>query len=99
MNTATIHVTPDPDTDADDVVVGIEDAAYAEIALAAIHPDPDNQTRPVDAAFVASIKTHGVLQPVLVCPRDTGDGYDLVAGERRWTAASRSSSRSRNRFN
>ncbi|MCS7173217.1 MAG: ParB/RepB/Spo0J family partition protein [Armatimonadetes bacterium] len=35
--------------------------------------------------LVASIRTHGVLQPVLVRP--VGGEYELVAGERRWRAA------------
>ena len=34
-----------------------------------------------------SIRTQGVLQPLLV--RRNGDGYELVAGERRWRAALR----------
>ncbi|MDR7522381.1 MAG: ParB/RepB/Spo0J family partition protein [Armatimonadota bacterium] len=33
----------------------------------------------------ASIREHGVLQPVLVRP--SGEDYELVAGERRWRAA------------
>lgn len=37
------------------------------------------------AELEASIREHGVLQPVLVRP--TPDGYELVAGERRWRAA------------
>ena len=32
-----------------------------------------------------SIRRHGVLQPVVVRP--SGDGYQLIAGERRWRAA------------
>jgi ParB family chromosome partitioning protein len=32
-----------------------------------------------------SIKTHGVVQPLVVRPK--GDGYELIAGERRWRAA------------
>ncbi|TMB95781.1 MAG: ParB/RepB/Spo0J family partition protein [Chloroflexi bacterium] len=32
-----------------------------------------------------SIRLHGVLQPLLV--RRIGDGYELIAGERRWRAA------------
>lgn len=31
-----------------------------------------------------SIKRHGLLQPILV--RKTGDGYEIIAGERRWQA-------------
>src|SRR5260370_18904316 len=32
-----------------------------------------------------SIRLHGVLQPLLV--RRLADGYELIAGERRWRAA------------
>ncbi len=32
-----------------------------------------------------SIETHGVLQPILV--RRTGEGFELIAGERRWRAS------------
>src|SRR5262249_36583528 len=35
-----------------------------------------------------SIKTHGVLQPILVRPI-AGGRYEIVAGERRWRAAQR----------
>ena len=35
--------------------------------------------------FVSSIKTHGVLQPLLVRPVD--DKFEIVAGERRWAGA------------
>src|SRR5690606_34704824 len=35
--------------------------------------------------LAASIKTHGVLQPIVVMPQ--GSGYVIVAGERRWRAA------------
>ena len=34
--------------------------------------------------LVASVREHGVLQPVLV--RRAGEGYELIAGERRWRA-------------
>lgn len=36
--------------------------------------------------LAASIKEHGILQPLLVTERADG-GYELVAGERRWRAA------------
>ncbi|MFZ5537113.1 MAG: ParB/RepB/Spo0J family partition protein [Pseudomonadota bacterium] len=35
--------------------------------------------------LAASIKTQGLLQPVVVRP--SSDGYELIAGERRWRAA------------
>lgn len=37
------------------------------------------------AELAASIREKGVLQPLLVRP--TGDGHEIVAGERRWRAA------------
>ena len=37
--------------------------------------------------LAASIKRWGVLQPILLRPKE--DGYELVAGERRWRAAMR----------
>ncbi len=38
--------------------------------------------------LAASIKSCGLLQPILVRPRG-GDDYEIVAGERRWRAAQR----------
>ena len=34
-----------------------------------------------------SIRGHGIIQPIVV--RKTDDGYEIVAGERRWRAAQR----------
>jgi ParB family chromosome partitioning protein len=61
----------------------------AQIPVGKIVPNP-NQPRTQFSPdkmreLVASIKTHGVLQPILV--KTAGDGYQLIAGERRWTAA------------
>jgi ParB family chromosome partitioning protein len=39
--------------------------------------------------LTASIQQIGVLQPILVRPADSGTGYELIAGERRWRAAGR----------
>ncbi len=38
------------------------------------------------AELAVSIREHGVLQPILVRPRDDGR-YQLIAGERRWRAS------------
>lgn len=37
------------------------------------------------AELASSIKTHGIIQPILV--REVGKGYQIIAGERRWRAA------------
>jgi ParB/RepB/Spo0J family partition protein len=61
-----------------------------ELAVAEIHPNPDQPRRRFDElalrSLAVSIGERGVLQPVIVRPRDAG-GYELVAGERRWRAA------------
>ena len=36
--------------------------------------------------LASSIKSHGVLQPIIVRPTNDGN-YEIVAGERRWRAA------------
>lgn len=47
---------------------------------------PRSEVSPEDVAeLAASIADRGVLQPIVVRPAD--DGYELVAGERRWRAA------------
>jgi len=57
-----------------------------------IEANPDQPRTTWDEAalddLAASIREHGVLQPVLVRPRE-GGRYQLVAGERRWRAARR----------
>ena len=56
-----------------------------------IEPNPDQpRTRFEQSALdelTASVKEHGVLQPVLVRPIADTARYQIVAGERRWRAA------------
>lgn len=51
----------------------------------------DNPRRYFDQAkhdeLVASVRLRGILQPLLVRPVKEGDGYEIVAGERRYRAA------------
>ncbi|MFH1474961.1 MAG: ParB/RepB/Spo0J family partition protein [Chloroflexota bacterium] len=57
-----------------------------------IVPNPENPRLLFEESaleeLAASIREHGVLQPILVRPLDR-DHYQLVAGERRWRAARR----------
>jgi ParB family transcriptional regulator, chromosome partitioning protein len=59
-----------------------------EVPVNAISPNPEQPRRSIDAdelrQLSASIATHGLLQPVIVV--ESGTGYVLVAGERRWRA-------------
>ncbi|WP_285712406.1 ParB/RepB/Spo0J family partition protein [Erythrobacter oryzae] len=61
------------------------------VPLAQIKPLPGNPRKYFDEAaleeLAASIATRGVIQPIIVRPHPEGDGYQLVAGERRWRAA------------
>ncbi|HEY1599690.1 MAG TPA: ParB/RepB/Spo0J family partition protein [Pirellulales bacterium] len=60
-----------------------------QIKISLISPSPANARKTFDQAkleeLAASIRAHGILQPVSV--RSRGDGYELVAGERRFRAA------------
>jgi ParB family chromosome partitioning protein len=61
----------------------------ARLPLASIHANP-MQPRTVFQAekleeLAASIRTNGIIQPIVV--RQHEDGYQIVAGERRWRAA------------
>lgn len=59
------------------------------LPLSAIRPNPGQPRRRLSQEsleeLAQSIKEKGLLQPILVRPK--GDGYELVAGERRYRAA------------
>ena len=60
-----------------------------EISIELIERNPYQPRREFDQRAIdelaESIRKHGVLQPLLVRARE-GDGYQLIAGERRWRA-------------
>ena len=64
-------------------------AGVQSIAIARIRPNPNQPRKHFDedslAELAESIARHGVLQPILV--RAAGDGFEIIAGERRWRAA------------
>lgn len=73
-----------------DVAIFDEDKNRVQkVLISDIVPNPDQPRRQVDKKaldeLTASVKRHGVLQPVIVVRRE--NGYMLVAGERRWRAA------------
>jgi ParB family chromosome partitioning protein len=63
--------------------------ALLELDISQVKPNRDQpRTRFEQQALEelsASIKEHGILQPLVV--RKTGDGYQIIVGERRWRAA------------
>lgn len=74
-------------------VTSVEDAArdgeLRQIPVSEIQPNRFQPRRAFDPTAMGELKQSlaatGLLQPVVV--RETGDGYELVAGERRWRAA------------
>ena len=67
------------------------DAVFQTVEVSSIHA---NQYQPRDHfdeetldSLTNSVRELGVLQPLLV--RKAGEGYELIAGERRWRAAKR----------
>jgi len=65
------------------------DRAVRQIAVDRITPNPKQPRIAADPGalsdLTASIREHGVLQPILVRPLNRGH-YEIVAGERRWRA-------------
>ncbi len=61
------------------------------IPAADIHPSRHQPRKDMDSArleaLAASIRQSGVMQPILVRRWQGGQGYELIAGERRWRAA------------
>jgi ParB family chromosome partitioning protein len=67
------------------------DAPLSEIDIDRIAPNPSQPRLSLDEArleeLAASVRKNGILQPILVRP--FADGYQLIAGERRLSAAQR----------
>lgn len=65
------------------------DSADVQVEVARITPNPLQPRRSFDEAKIdelaASVREQGIIQPLLV--RRVGDGYELIAGERRLRAA------------
>jgi len=81
-------VDQDPDQTADAASPGAE-SRLQDIPIDQVHANPSQPRKRFDdealEALAESIRERGVLQPVIVRP--TEDGFELVAGERRWRAA------------
>jgi ParB family chromosome partitioning protein len=84
-------VEPRPGSAAEEnsVPLPVEGATFAELPVGEVRPNPRQPRQVFDedalAELVFSIKEIGLLQPIVV--RDVGDGYELIAGERRLRAS------------
>jgi ParB family chromosome partitioning protein len=74
---------------ADDSTV-VRPSAIRNVPVGRVDPNPNQPRLAMDKAglddLTASVREHGVLQPILVRPQPDGR-YQLIAGERRWRAA------------
>jgi ParB family chromosome partitioning protein len=71
---------------------GVGEPTYREIPVGLIRANPEQPRKRFDEesieALARSLADAGVVQPLIVRPLDDGR-YELIAGERRWRAASR----------
>jgi ParB family chromosome partitioning protein len=62
-----------------------------KVFIDGVVPNPDQPRRIFDKEALEqlsdSIKQHGILQPLVVTPREGDNKYLIIAGERRWRAA------------
>jgi ParB family chromosome partitioning protein len=72
------------------LIGGVDSPELAHVQVEQIHPNPRQPRKRFEheatAGLADSIRTSGVVQPVVLRPRLEG-GYELIAGERRWRAA------------
>lgn len=77
--------------DFDEAILTDVNERVQNLFISEIYPNPEQPRRTFDAnqleGLAASIKRYGVLQPLIVSPDPGGNGYVIVAGERRWRAA------------
>ncbi len=73
-----------------EVLIGGADQQLMHMPVEMIHANPRQPRRRFDQdstnGLAESVRAAGLIQPVVVRPRDEG-GYELIAGERRWRAA------------
>ncbi|HET9493621.1 MAG TPA: ParB/RepB/Spo0J family partition protein [Chloroflexia bacterium] len=66
-------------------------AGVLDVPVDSIRPNPHQPRQAIQPEqleeLAASMREHGVLQPLVVMRSDDGAGYTLIAGERRWRAA------------
>ena len=90
---ALIPITPPPPPMPEPAMTppGTPDRRATELDIDLLKPNPLQPRQVMDDAaldaLAQSIRSHGVIQPILV--RRAGDGYEIIAGERRWRAAQR----------
>ncbi len=69
----------------------VESPGISMLPVGDISPNPNQPRKRISPAaleeLAESVKTQGILQPILV--RRSATGYEIIAGERRWRAAAK----------
>jgi ParB family chromosome partitioning protein len=77
--------------DLDQAILQEDNERVQKLLISDIVPNPDQPRREFDQTALAeladSIKQHGIVQPIIVVRGGAGNGYQIIAGERRWRAA------------
>ena len=64
---------------------------FKVLKTADLHPFPDNPFRVVEdetlSELAESIKEFGIVTPIITRPKEDGDGYEVIAGQRRVRAS------------
>jgi ParB family chromosome partitioning protein len=72
------------------LVGGVGEPELLHLPVETVHANPRQPRKRFDgeatSALADSIRAQGLVQPVVVRPREAG-GFELIAGERRWRAA------------
>jgi ParB family chromosome partitioning protein len=94
LTTATETTSSSTPRGAEQELVPVPGAEFAELPVAAIRPNPRQPRQVFDdeslAELVYSVREIGILQPVVVRRAEPESGearYELIMGERRWRAA------------
>lgn len=78
-------------TEIDAAILETDPSRIQKLLITDIMPNKEQPRRQWDNEMLreltASIKQHGVLQPIIVVRQGPKNGYRIVAGERRWRAA------------
>lgn len=89
---ASAAARPGKTPDAVEAPVSRTDKRYFQAAIEDVYPSPEQPRRRFEDSeldeLAQSIRTYGVIQPLIVRARP-GGGYFLIAGERRWRASQR----------
>ncbi len=72
------------------LIGGAGEAELLHLPVESLHANPRQPRKRFEpeatSGLAVSIRLQGVLQPIVVRPREAG-GYEIIAGERRWRAA------------